>query len=480
MAQARTQSNAMLYALVTFVALFVVGIVGAVIFYVKSEEYRTQLENNKTETAKIASPQEQGALGKIIGKVESPKTYLGTLNEYYNKLASTITGTVFADDISAEVKFNDIKTQINKLNESLGEQDVSASVGPDGIALIKQITDLKAKLDEARAQMAALSTQQQQLQGEIKTVKEEGGLKEQQLIAQIKQHQDNANEIQTQYDELKNQMAAAAEEQVGAVKKQLEQKQDDLKNKEMQLTSAKEELSQTRQSLKDAIAQLEEIHRPPDKNVAAYQRDAGILRVDLQNGLVFLDIGSENHVYRGLTFTIYDRNMPIPEDKKGKAEIEVFQVDPRVSVARVINPDIKNPIVKEDLVVNLIWDSKTSNRFVVIGDFDFNNDGRIDSDGTRRIQEMIERWGGIIEKNVNINTDFVVAGQAPRPLPRPEQAQLDIDPTLQQKYADSLKAVEDYNAAMAKVGELSVPIFNKKQFLYLIGYDALLETASAK
>jgi hypothetical protein len=479
MAQARTQSNAMLYALVTFVALFVVGIVLAVIFYVKSEEYRTQLNNNKTETAKIASPQEQGALGKIIGKVESPKSYLGTLNGYFNKLVSTVTGTVSADDISAEVKFNDIKTQINKLNESLGE-DVSASVGPDGISLLKQIADLKAKLDEARAQMAALSTQQKQLQGELKTVKEEGGRKEQELIAQIKQHQDNANEIQTKYDELKNQMTASCEEQVGAVKKQLEQKQDDLKNKEMQLTSAKDELAQTRQFLKDAIAQRDAIRPRPDKDVAAYQRDAGILRVDLQNNLVFLDVGSENHVYRGLTFAVYDRNKKILEGDKGKAEIEVFQVEPKVSVARIVNPDIKNPIVKEDLVINLIWDSKTSNRFVVIGDFDFNNDGRIDSDGTRRIQEMVERWGGIIEKDVNINTDFVVAGQAPRPLPRPEQAQLDIDPTLQQKYVASLKAVEDYNAGMAKAEELSVPIFNQKRFLYLIGYDALLETASAK
>jgi hypothetical protein len=202
--------------------------------------------------------------------------------------------------------------------------------------------------------------------------------------------------------------------------------------------------------------------------------------VDLQNNLVFLDVGSENHVYRGLTFAVYDRNKKILEGDKGKAEIEVFQVEPKVSVARIVNPDIKNPIVKEDLVINLIWDSKTSNRFVVIGDFDFNNDGRIDSDGTRRIQEMVERWGGIIEKDVNINTDFVVAGQAPRPLPRPEQAQLDIDPTLQQKYVASLKAVEDYNAGMAKAEELSVPIFNQKRFLYLIGYDALLETASAK
>jgi hypothetical protein len=33
---------------------------------------------------------------------------------------------------------------------------------------------------------------------------------------------------------------------------------------------------------------------------------------------------------------------------------------------------------------------------------------------------------------------------------------------------------------MTKAGELSVPVFNQKRFLYLIGYDALLETASAK
>jgi hypothetical protein len=108
---------------------------------------------------------------------------------------------------------------------------------------------------------------------------------------------------------------------------------------------------------------------------------------------VYLDVGSENHVYRGLTFAVYDRNKQILEDEKGKAKIEVFQVEPKVSVARILNPNSKNPIVKEDIVVNLIWDSKTSNRFVVIGDF-VNSSGRTDPDGTRRIREMIERWGG--------------------------------------------------------------------------------------
>jgi hypothetical protein len=480
MAQARTQSNAMLYALITFVALFVTGVVCAVIFYVKSEEYRTQLESTKAETAKIANSREQGSLGKIIGKTDNAKSYLGTLNGYYNKLITTITGTVPAEDLSADMKYNDVVMQINKLNGVLGEKDVSASVGPDSISLIKQISDLKVRLDEARAQMDALTAQQKQLQEDITAIKEQNKQKEQQFIDQVKLYQDSANEIQTKYDELKNQMTSATEEQVQAVQKRLEEEQTKLKNKQMELLDAQEKLAQTRQSLKASIAKLEEIRPRPDKDVAAYQRDAGILRVDLKNGLVYLDMGSENHVYRGLTFAVYDRNMPIPEDGKGKAEIEVFQVDPKVSVARIVKSNIKNPIVKEDLVANLIWDSKTSNRFVVIGDFDLNNDGRADADGAKRIREMIERWGGTIEQDVDIDTDFVVVGQTPRPLPKPEQIQLDIDPTLKQKYEESLDAMKNYSDKLAKAGELSVPIFNQKRFLYLIGYDAMLETTSVK
>jgi hypothetical protein len=248
----------------------------------------------------------------------------------------------------------------------------------------------------------------------------------------------------------------------------------------MELTQTQTKLAQTSQFLKEALAKMEAIRPRPDKNVAAYQPDAGILRVDLQNERVYLDAGAENHVYPGLTFAVYDRNKPIPEDGHGKAEIEVFQIEPKVSVARIVKSDKKNPIVKEDIVANLIWDSKTSNRFVVIGEFGFNNNGLIDTDGAKRIREMIERWGGTIDNNVSINTDFVIVGSAPHPLPKPEQTQLDIDPTLQQKYESSLKATESYNAELARAGELSVPVFNQKRFLYLVGDNALLEKNAAK
>ncbi len=479
MAQARTQSNAMLYALITFVALFIVGVVCAVVFYVKSEEYRTQLENNKSDTLKIANIQEQGSLGKIVGKAEGTTTYLGMLNEFYNKLISVVTGVVPAEDMSADVKFNDITLQIEKLGKTLGA-DMSPAVGPDGVALIKLITDLKIKLDDARTQQAAAQAQYEQLQTEFNAAKEEAAFKEKQLVEQVQAQQNNANDIQVKYDELKNQMNASADEQLQAANKRLEDEQNKLRQKQMELTDTQTKMAEMDKSLKEALAKLESIRPRPDKDVAAYQADASILRVDLNNSLVYLNIGSEDHVYRGLTFAVFDRNMPIPESGEGKAEIEVFQVEPKVSVARIVKGTKKNPIVQEDLVANLIWDSKTTNRFVVLGAFDFNNDGNMDSDGNQRIREMIESWGGVVQDEVTIDTDFVVVGGKPTPMVRPEQAATDLDPTLQQKYEDSIKAVQMYQSQLDAAQTLSAPIFNQKRFLYLIGYEGLLATKTAK
>lgn len=479
MAHARTQSNAMLYALVTFVALFVVGVVCAVVFYVKSEEYRTQLARTESETLKIADIREQGSLGKIVGKTESGNTYLGTLNYHYNKLISVVTGVLPSEDMSADVKFNDVTLQIDKLGKLLGS-DMSPAVGPDGISLVKIISDLKVKLDDARQQQANTQAQYQQLEADFNAAKEEMVFKEKQLVAQMEAHQANAAEIQSKYDALKKQMDASADEQLQAANARLEGEQNKLRQKQMELTETQNKLAELDASLKQALAKLESIRPRPDKDVAAYQPDARILRVDLQNGLITLDVGTEDRVYRGLTFAIFDRNMPIPESGEGKAEIEVFQVDPKVSVARITKSSRKNPIVIEDVVANLIWDSKTSNRFVVLGDFDFDNDGKMDADGSRRIRDMIEHWGGVIQDQVTIDTDFVVVGQKPVSMARPEQALIDLDPQLQLKYENSLKAAEVYAAQLEQAQTLSVPVFSQKRFLYLIGYESLLAAQRVK
>ncbi len=93
---------------------------------------------------------------------------------------------------------------------------------------------------------------------------------------------------------------------------------------------------------------------------------------------------------------------------------------------------------------------------------------------------MIERWGGVVENDVTIETDFVIVGLEPMPLARPDQAEADLDPGLMEKYEASLTAKDTYNATLQRAKELSAPVFNQKRFFYLIGYDALLNTMLGK
>ena len=472
------QSGAMLYALITFVGLFLVTTVCAVVFYIKSEEYRTQNEAAKSEMLRIASAEQQRSLGRIVGRVSGNQTYLGAMKEQFDKLISIIAGVV-PEEISADVKANDISIRIEKLMESLGP-DASPAIGPDGVSLLGTIEALKGKLDAVRVQFAELTGLYKQLQDDFDSAKKENAFKESQLLEQMQQYRQNADDIQAKYDQLRQLMGASADEQIQALKDKLDAEQTRLKQKQMELAETQATLAKTEQALQDAIRKLEEIKRPPNIEQLAFKADAHILRVDLQNGLVYLDIGAADHVYRGLTFAVYDKAAPIPQDGQGKAEIEVFQVSANVSVARTVRSSKKNPIVQEDLVANLIWDSTTSNRFMVTGDFDINGDGRIDPDGAVRINEMIERWGGTVVDDVTIDTDFIIAGQPPQPLAKPSRDQADLDPMAQQRYERSLKSVDEYGEVLAKAKTLSVPVFNQKKFFYLIGYDTLMANNSGR
>jgi hypothetical protein len=467
-----SQSNAMLYALITFVALFVIATVAAVVYYVKSEEFRTMAQTAKDDLSKIASPGEKNALAKIVGKPESGKSYLGTMQGVTDSLYSLILGQTPAQDIPATVKFNEISMKIKSLLETLG-QDANPATGPDGVALLNTIQELKLKLDSARADTQNIKGIAEDLQANLETANLKSEQERQTLMAELDQFQTEMNQIRDRFDSLQQTMNNATEEQIQSFKNKLEEEQARLRQKQFELQEAEKKNDETGQLLKSALTRLDALKPNPDRETAAFKPDAQIIRVDLQNGIVYLGVGVKDHVYRGLTFAIYDNNKPIPEDGQGKAEIEVFQVSDQVSAARIVRSDKKNPIVKEDLVANLIWDSESSNRFVITGEFDFDNDGAPDSDGAQRIVELIERWGGQIMDEVTVNTDFMVIGMEPKTVARPTQDELDVDPLAQQRYEQSLTRAQAYQDLLQKANNLGVPVFNHKRFMFLIGYETL-------
>ncbi|MHC4752993.1 MAG: BRCT domain-containing protein, partial [Planctomycetota bacterium] len=191
------------------------------------------------------------------------------------------------------------------------------------------------------------------------------------------------------------------------------------------------------------------------------------------------NIGSNERVYRGLTFTVYDRGTSVPEDGMGKAEIEVFDVAKTYSAARITRSELRKPILQGDIVANLIWDSDKSNVFVIVGDFDLDGDGEIDYNAADKLKALIEKWGGSVDDTVSIDTNFLVLGKMPQVLEKPTLDELEVDPRAMEKYETSLQRLTQYNQFRAQAQALWIPVFKYERFLYFIGYKSQVARSGA-
>ena len=212
------------------------------------------------------------------------------------------------------------------------------------------------------------------------------------------------------------------------------------------------------------------VQPPPDTEVKAFEPDGKVILVDAQAKTVQISLGSNDHIYRGLTFAVYDRGQPIPRDGKGKAEIEVYDVGESFSAARIISSDKKNPVVADDIIANLIWSSTKVNTFVVAGDFDLTGDGVRDDDAIAKIRRLVEKWGGKVADSVTVNTDYVILGTPPEVPTKPTMQETEKYPNAMEKYERTLQQVAQYKDIQSQAQALSIPILNADRFLYFIGY----------
>ena len=465
-----SQSNAMLYTVITFVGLFLAAAVCAVVFYVKYEDQRTLTDKAVTKAESLANEAEYRNISKTVGKVERGTSYLTAMQDYLDMMVSAVTGEVV--DGNASVKVKAAVDAINETMVALGEE-ASPTYGVDGIDLLGTLLSFRDKVVAAQQSVMAMQQTLKNAQDEFDVKMDAANETQAQLNAEKENFQAEAERIQASYNELKTGMEESAAGQVQIWQDKFAAEEKKRREKEIELATALDNLAETTTQLQEAIATLEEIKPRPDIEVAAFLPDAKVISVDLDTGVIYLNLGTKDHVYRGLTFSIFDDNAPIPEDGKGKAEVEVFQIEENVTAARIVTSNKKNPIVADNIAVNLVWDKKTSNSFVVAGDFDFDGDGRVDRDGRDKIVQLIEQWGGRIVEDLTIDTDFVVLGVEPVSPPEPSSEDFAIDPRVEEKYQEAQDRIDRYYMISDKAEVLSVPKFSAKRFLMLIGYESL-------
>ena len=591
----RQQSNAMLYTVITFVGLFLLSTVFAVVYYLKAEKHRTEAATLQSQMNELATKAEMQKIGAIVGAEQPQKSRLGTMADYLDETVSLIIGGL-PEDTSAEVKVStanrkvkDIlelltqqqpasentapKAQTDKFVESLLKQQFSAATesfdetmkntlppekleeiwnaaasqmgplkkqigaraekqldydivfttcefenghldikvvynnkkqvaglffvptppevlesyqqtpelvtqkqpyieidDPNTIGLIRIIEKMKTKLDDTTNTKLALEELFEQLKTRFDDAMEATREKEQTLLAEKEKYQQQVNEIKQNYNELKTMTQQTSEQQVQTLMAQLDEERADRKKLNQQLLKTEAELAIAEERVKRVQEKLHELVPPPDSEIAAYKPDGKVILIDDSTKIVHLNIGSDDHVYRGLTFSVYEKNMPIPKDGKGKAEIEVFNVGKNISAARIVRSNVKKPIILDDIVANLIWDSDKTNVFVIAGEFDLDADGDTDYDAAGKIKALIEKWGGKVADDISIDTDFLVLGSTPAVLKKPTFEQTEVDPMAMEKYEASIQKLASYKEVQTRAQTLSIPVFNAERFLYFIGY----------
>ncbi|MHC5117251.1 MAG: hypothetical protein ACYSQY_09335 [Planctomycetota bacterium] len=239
-ARQASQSNAMLYSMITFVALFVIAAVFAVVYYVKSEDFRTQAVLAEEELQKIAKDENTAA--RIVGKIKPGTTYLAEMQQVVDQLYSFILGQQPAENASAAMKFNEISDEITKLNKDVLGQDVNPAIGPNGVALLNTIEGLKLKLDNARTEIDDLQGINEDLQIDLDNATAQVEQNRQDFLAELDQFQSSYDKTRESFENLKADMDNATAEQIETFQAKLDAEQSKLRQKQLDLQATEKKL----------------------------------------------------------------------------------------------------------------------------------------------------------------------------------------------------------------------------------------------
>ncbi len=456
-----------LITMFVFIFLFLVAGVLAVLQFVKNEELNKKAREAEEELKKIASPNELNSVKSMGG---AQKTVLSKIGEDMNALARYIGGEELAGmDIpslrpTVEQRLQPLWDQLKVSVSNPAEADPAMGLIKAMTAVLKDNQMLKQRFaqgkQENEQQILLLTQQMEQKDAQIEQMNKDLAQASQSALTSEKTYGTLIKEKETKYEDIVNRLNS----QLAELQQKQKQAEEQIKSQTEQIEKSNKEV----QGLKDQLAQ----YRPsPETEMAAIVPDGAVVEVVAQEKLAYINLAKNDHIYRGLTFSVYDSFRQIPKSGEGKGTLEVIEIMDTISKCRITQYDPTNPIMAGDIIANLVWDKDKKFLFCVIGDFDFDGDGRIDADGRTRITQMIEAWGGKVSSAMSVDTDFLVLGNPPVLPPRPtEDFTEESSSEAMKQYRKAEQELLAYQQVQTQGEALRVPTFNLSRFLYFIGY----------
>ncbi len=200
--------------------------------------------------------------------------------------------------------------------------------------------------------------------------------------------------------------------------------------------------------------------------------DAEVRRVDPVAREVVLSIGRGEKVILGMTFAIFNDATDIRPDRvtgvypRGKAVVEVTQINDGFSTARIIEESRGNPIVKGDVAANAVYDPNKTYKFLVYGNFDVDGDGVATPLEGEDLKALVQRWGGDLTTEITGDLDFVVLGEKPVLGPEPTTGS---PVEIVEEYLRRKRIIERYDQLFDTATTTAIPVLNENRLRTLIG-----------
>ncbi|MGD0462553.1 MAG: hypothetical protein ABSB74_08695 [Tepidisphaeraceae bacterium] len=459
-------------AVVIFTILFVTATIFAIYFGVddskRAEQYTMQLKR----TQDIYSSQDLvSARYTQISKNRKPgQTILQAAFQDSQDLAELVNGKSAASAMQpsaaadqARKALTDAAARVPPLNLTTSMSLVDAINKLANFAAEQQYTSTSLRLEQQRA--AGDAANQIKLAQQL-TQKAEDDLAQANKIKQdaLDRAQKAENDAVLRIREMSLAMDGERKDHNAELQKaqqMVEAKDRELDQEKRLATALGDKVAGRRMSVVDPLL------RQPDGMISSVASD----------DVVYINLGMGDHLVPGMTFEVYNHREGIPKQDDlmseinmpiGEASIEVERVYASDSQCRVLKMEVGQHINEGDLIANLVYDRNTKYNFVIYGNFDLGQTGQAKSADGQKIAALVTEWGGHVQKEINVDTDFVVMGKVPVVGTFTDE---ELQDPLNRRLQDDQKAeLQAYETELEKAKGLSIPFMNQNRFLYFCGY----------
>lgn len=356
-----------------------------------------------------------------------------------------------------DVRYNAVLTAVRQANPAWGQDTI----------LTTEIAKLTQELQMAREQNDRLTAEMNDERAK-RLAAEESRTEQNQAyntsVAGLNTKLASQDQNLVAYRGQVDQRFSSLDDQLAALQAQKAREINDLLGQNAQL-------EQTKRLLERRLEERGRTQSRPDGPESWKLPDGQVSSALIEENVVFINRGRNDHVLLGLTFEVYSRKTGVVSDDtgelRGKGTVEVISVSENSSVCRVVRVTRGQAIVEGDLIANTVYDPNITFKFHVHGDFDIDNVGQPSEVDRRRIETMIEEWGGKLTPQLTYDVDFLVLGREPALPERPEDQ---LDPVAMQRFAADQKRFESYQELIGEAKALKIPVLNQNRFLVLIGY----------